>query len=61
VRIGLGEADNMVTSEESKAVAGWLPKGTFEVLPGVKHPFEQVDAKQLAAWLPESFKLSLNL
>ncbi len=61
VRIGLGEADNMVTPEESKAVAGWLPNGSFEVLPGMKHPFEQVDAKQLAAWLPESFKLSLNL
>jgi pimeloyl-ACP methyl ester carboxylesterase len=53
VRIGLGEEDNMVTREEAKAVAEWLPKGNFEVLPGVKHPFEQVDARQLAQWLQD--------
>lgn len=51
VRIGLGEEDNMVTREESEAVAGWLPGGNFQVLPGVKHPFEQVNAKMLAEWL----------
>lgn len=51
VRIGLGEEDNMVTREESEQVAEWLPRGTFEVLPGTKHPFEQVDAGRLANWL----------
>lgn len=51
VRIGLGEEDNMVTREESEQVAGWLPNGTFEVLPATKHPFEQVDAEKLAKWL----------
>lgn len=50
VRIGLGEEDNMVTRAESETVAKWLPNGKFEVLAGTKHPFEQVDAKQLAAW-----------
>lgn len=51
VRIGLGEEDNMVTREESEQVAGWLPNGTFEVLPATKHPFEQVDSEKLASWL----------
>lgn len=53
VVVGLGEADNMVTREESEQVAAWLPNGRFEVLPGVKHPFEQVDQKMLAGWLRE--------
>jgi len=51
VLIGLGELDNMVTQEESRQVAEWLPHGRFEVLAGVKHPFEQVDASTLATWL----------
>lgn len=51
VLIGLGELDNMVTQAESRQVAEWLPHGRFEVLTGVKHPFEQVDMDVLAAWL----------
>ncbi|MFN0016340.1 MAG: alpha/beta fold hydrolase [Saprospiraceae bacterium] len=51
VVIGLGEADNMVSREESEQVANWLPNGRLEVLPGMKHPFEQVDQKMLATWL----------
>jgi len=55
VVIGLGEADNMVSREESEQAVGWLPNGRFESLPGVKHPFEQVDQKMLAGWLKDSF------
>lgn len=55
VLIGLGELDNMVTPEESAEVAGWLPDGRLEVLPGVKHPFEQVDGRVLAEWLRGEF------
>ncbi len=51
VLVGLGELDNMVSLEESSQVANWLPNGRLEVLPGVKHPFEQVDAAWLADWL----------
>lgn len=51
VRIGLGDEDNMVTREESEQVAGWLPRGSFEILPGTKHPFEQVDATILATFI----------
>lgn len=51
VLIGLGEEDNMVGAEESREMARKLPQGRFEVLPGVKHPFEQVDSAQLARWL----------
>ena len=51
VRIGLGDEDNMVTADESRAAATLLPHGAFEVLAGTKHPFEQVDVEQVAAWL----------
>ncbi len=53
VVVGLGEADNMVSREESEQVADWLQNGRFEMLPGVKHPFEQLDQKMLAGWLKE--------
>lgn len=48
VTIGLGEWDNMVHPEESRAVANTLPQGRFEILPGCKHPFEQVNFILLA-------------
>ncbi len=55
VTIGLGELDNMVTPEESRAAAGALPDGRFEILPGCKHPIEQVDVVLLAERLQEFF------
>ncbi|MCC6459290.1 MAG: alpha/beta fold hydrolase [Saprospiraceae bacterium] len=51
VRIGLGDADQMVSREESEHTAGLLRQGVFEVLPATPHPFEQVDARGLAKWL----------
>ncbi|MFN4254614.1 MAG: alpha/beta fold hydrolase [Saprospiraceae bacterium] len=48
VQIMVGELDNMVSREESEWAAGNLPGGSFECLPGVKHPFEQVDVGMLA-------------
>lgn len=51
VTIGLGSEDHLVTEEESKMVADLLPKGRLEILPGVKHPFEQVDLGVLVPWL----------
>ena len=38
----LGDADNMVTREESELIAGLLPNGNFQLLEGAKHPIEQV-------------------
>lgn len=55
VTIGLGESDNMVTQEESRAVAGMLPDGRFEILSGCKHPIEQTDVVLLAKRLEEFF------
>ncbi len=53
VAIGRGELDSMVTEEESRAAAAWLPNGTFVTLPGTKHPLEQVDPAVLAAYIAE--------
>lgn len=55
VVVGLGEHDNMVTPEESKAAANLLPNGTFNILPGCKHPIEQTDVVLLAKRLKEFF------
>ena len=56
VTIGLGELDNVVTPEESRAVAESLPNGRFEILMGAKHPIEQADTVLLAARLKEFFR-----
>lgn len=50
-----GELDHMVTEEESRQVAEWLPHGRFEALEGTKHPFEQVDVEMLAAKITALF------
>lgn len=56
VVIGLGELDNVVTPEESRAVAAALPQGRFEILAGCKHPIEQVDVVLLAEQLRDFFR-----
>lgn len=56
VAVGLGEWDNMVTPEESRAVAESLPRGRFEILSGCKHPIEQVDFVLLAKRLKVFFR-----
>jgi pimeloyl-ACP methyl ester carboxylesterase len=48
VHLLLGELDNMVTPDESLQVSQWLPNGHYAVVPGAKHPIEQVDAPMLA-------------
>jgi pimeloyl-ACP methyl ester carboxylesterase len=55
VLIGLGELDNVVTPEESRAVAEILPFGRFEILAGCKHPIEQVNVVHLAEQLRDFF------
>lgn len=44
----LGELDQMATLEESKAVADFLPNGTFEMIDGFEHQIEKVDQEVLA-------------
>lgn len=56
VTIGLGEHDNVVTTEESRAVASALPNGRFEILAECKHPIEQTDFVLLAERLKEFFR-----
>jgi esterase len=55
VTVGLGELDNMVTPEESKATASLLPNGLLNILPGSKHPIEQTDVVLLAKRLKKFF------
>ena len=49
VRICLGDADNMVSREESQAVADVLANGEFVLLENTPHPLEKVDMGVLAA------------
>ncbi|MCW5924677.1 MAG: alpha/beta fold hydrolase [Saprospiraceae bacterium] len=60
VTIGLGELDNMVTLEESRAVASALPRGSLEILTACKHPMEQVDVVLLAERLCKYFELNVK-
>lgn len=45
----------MVTEEESRQVAEWLPNGRFEALDGTKHPFEQVEPERIVSVLVREF------
>ena len=45
VTILLGGKDNMVTQNESKEAASYLPNGQFKILPEQPHPIEGVDIK----------------
>ena len=48
ILIGVGEADNMVSQEESNQVATTLPYGQLKIFPGFRHPIEQIDKVLLA-------------
>lgn len=53
--IGRGSLDNMVSQEESAAVADILPNGTLKIFEGFKHPIEQADPKILAGSILDFF------
>lgn len=53
VTIGWGDQDNVVTEVESRRVAGLIPKGEMVVLPGVKHPLEQVATEALVQYVEQ--------
>jgi pimeloyl-ACP methyl ester carboxylesterase len=48
VTISVGDADNMVTQEESAEAAAAIPGAAYKVFKGFKHPIEQVDQQLLA-------------
>lgn len=48
VLIMRGQADMMVTRQESEQVAGWLKNGSYRELTAIPHPLEQVPPQQLA-------------
>ncbi len=48
ILICLGTHDKMVTEEESKSVADWLPHGVFKSIENFKHPIESVSIEALA-------------
>ena len=41
--LGLGDADKMVSLEETQRVLGYLNNGSLSSLAGTPHPLEQVD------------------
>ncbi len=48
VKIGWGEADNMVSREESEFAVKHLPNAEFITFPDFQHPIEKVDHQELA-------------
>ena len=48
VQLSLGDRDRMVTIEETVEAFRLLPNGRLLIMPGVSHPYEQVDVKRLA-------------
>lgn len=53
VHIGRGDADQVVSIEESRAVVDLLPNGSLHILPGVPHGIEQADMDTVAAYVRE--------
>lgn len=53
--ISIGNADTMVSIEESQRVAEQLPNCKFSVFDGFKHPVEQVDIRILAESIIQFF------
>ena len=47
VRLCVGDRDVMVSIDETAALARALPNGQLAVLPGTRHPMEQLDLDQL--------------
>jgi pimeloyl-ACP methyl ester carboxylesterase len=45
--IGLGDQDDMVDRAYSQQVAGFLPKGEFNLFENTPHPIEKVDVRKL--------------
>ncbi len=54
VIIGRGSEDTMVTEEESRNAANQLPNGSYHTLLSFKHPFEQIDIKELSSFIKSS-------
>ena len=50
----LGQADRMVTLEETTAVAHYAPQAQVRVLPNTPHPLEKVEAGLLVTAIKES-------
>lgn len=48
VLIGIGDLDNMVSIDESRAAAAALPNGQLNILEGFKHPIEKNNLEALA-------------
>jgi len=55
VRLCVGDRDTMVSIDETAVIARALPHGQLAVLPGTRHPMEQLDLQQLmfhlSTWL----------
>lgn len=52
----LGDKDNMVTMEETIAVAHTLPAGEFKLLPDISHPIEKVNTTLLGTEIKSFLK-----
>ncbi len=51
VTIGIGDADKMVSQEESRQAANALPNAKFAILPNVVHPIDQIPVEILVDYI----------
>jgi pimeloyl-ACP methyl ester carboxylesterase len=59
VVLGLGERDKMVSVDETTWAADHLRFGRMEILPGVRHPIEQVSLDVLIPWLRSTLQVEV--
>lgn len=59
IQIMVGDQDNMVTLEESKASSTSIQNANLAVLPGTKHPMDRVRPKLLLDLMKDFWNLSL--
>lgn len=51
VHIGRGDADQVVSEEESRKVAQAIPNGSLHILSGVPHGIEQADVDEVTRYI----------
>jgi pimeloyl-ACP methyl ester carboxylesterase len=56
VIVGLGDADKMVSREESERAVEYLPDGKFLLLENTQHPLERVDVDMLKSVIESNFQ-----
>ena len=61
VTLSVGEADNVVSVEETQQVSQWLPNASLMVFPDTQHPIEKINLSNLACEIGDFFIKTGNI